>query len=113
MATYDSLTAEQKGIVEAFERNFRGWINTLATGIIQARALDASFDAGGGAGDIIATLDPGERIPNTSGIAGAQTLQTDTDWAALITGLQAYLTTYDTEATRQRIAQAAGPTAGL
>ncbi|RLB62488.1 MAG: hypothetical protein DRH08_12375 [Deltaproteobacteria bacterium] len=113
MATYDSLTAEEKVIVEAFERNFRGWINGLATTLIQARALDAAYDAGGGAGSIVATLDNGEDIPNTSGIAGAQPLEQNTDFAVLIAGLNAFLATYDTVATRQRMAQAAGPTAGL
>ena len=113
MATYDSLSAEDKGIVEAFERDFRGWVNGLATMLVQARALEAAHEAGGGTGSIVATLDPGEDIPNTSGIAGAQPLQQDTDWAALIAGLEAFVTTYDTPATRQRMAQAAGPTAGL
>ena len=113
MATYTSLATEQKEIVEAFERDFRGWINGLATMLIQARALDAHYDAGGGPGSIVATLDNGEAIPNTSGIAGAQALTQNTDFAALVNGLNAFLTTYDTLATRQRIAQAAGPTAGL
>ena len=113
MATYDSLTQEEKEIVEAFERNFRGWVNDLARLLVAARALDAAYDANGGAGSIVSTLDNGEEIPNTSGIAGAQTLVQNTDFSALIAGLNSFLTTYDTAATRQRIAQAAGPTAGL
>jgi len=113
MATYVSLTAEQKGIVEAHERNFRGWFNELARLIVSARALDASYNAGGGSGSILATLDPGEDVPNTGGIAGAQVLDFDTDFTTLVNGQSSFLTTYDTVGIRQAIAKAAGPTAGL
>jgi len=113
MATYASLSEEDKALVGAFERDFRGWFNDLARGIIAARALEAHYIAGGGPGSIIATLDTGEFIPNTGGLNGAQALEQDTDFAALISGMSTFLTTYDTIATRQRIAQAVGPTAGL
>lgn len=113
MGTYASLSDEDKNIVGAWERNLRGWANDLARLLVAARVLQASYNASGGAQSIINTLDTGESIPNTSGIDGALSLINDTDWAALITGLNAFVSTYDTAATRQRIAQAAGPTAGL
>lgn len=113
MTTYANLTQEERDIVEAWERNFRGWVNDLARLMVAARALDASYDAAGATGAIVATLDPGEEIPNTGGLAGALPLQQDTDFAALVTGLNNFLSTYDTAATRQRIAQAVGPTAGI
>lgn len=113
MATYNSLTQEEKDILAAWERNLRGFANgILATGIIQARTLDAARSATGGAQDILDTLDPGEVIPNSSGIAGAQNLDT-AEMATLITGLTNFLSTYDTLGTRQNLAKAAGPTAGL
>jgi len=112
MATYASLSAEDKGIVEPFTNNFRAWVGGLARQVIQARALQASYQANNGTGAILATLDVGEKVPNTGGLPGAQALL-DTDMAALIAGMDAFLTTYDTLGTRKRMAQAAGPLAGL
>ena len=106
------FTPEQELIALPFERNMRGWVNDLARLLVAGRALQASNEATGGMGDIVPTLDPGDVIPNSSGLAGAQPL-TQTDWNALIAGLANFITTYDTLGTRQRIAQAAGPLAGV
>ncbi len=114
MATYASLTTEEKEILAAWERNCRGWVNTaISRSIIEARALKASLDASGGAGDLLDSLDAGEIIPNSSGIAGAHDL-TKEEWAVLRSaGINDYLTAYDTVAVRQVAAKAAGPLAGL
>jgi hypothetical protein len=113
MATYASLSQSEKDTLAAWERNFRGWANgIMATGIIQARALDASHGASGGAGDILATLDANEVVPNSSGIAGALDLDT-VEWTTLVNAFDTFLTTYDTVNVRQHLAKAAGPTAGL
>jgi len=109
MATYDSLTQPEKDLIAVWERNFRGWINgIISKGIVQGRALDAAYDASDGPGTILATLDAGEVIPNSSGIAGAQDLDT-AELATLVAGFNAFLTTYDTLAVRQNAAKAAGP----
>ena len=113
MATYASLTAAEKSIVEAWDRNNRGWLNSLATLLIQARALKASADASGGAGEILATLDAGEIVPNSGGIAGAQDLTKEVIAALRTAGLDDFVTKYDTATIREYIAKAAGPTAGL
>ena len=113
MVTYDSLTDDQKQILSAWEANTRAWISSIiGKGVSQGRVLDAAHDASDGAGDILALLDPGEVIPNSSGLAGAQDLDT-AEWATLIIGLKAFLTDYDTAAVRQNVAKAGGPTAGL
>ena len=113
MATYASLSQASKDILAAWERNFRGWINNnISRGIIQARALKASLDAGGGAGDILDSLNAGEIVPNSGGIAGAQNL-TKAEWTTLRTALNTFLTTYDTVGTRALAAKAAGPLAGV
>lgn len=113
MATYASLSQSDKDVLAAWERNMRGFANgILASGIIQARALDAHRTTSGGPQDILNTLDPGEVIPNSSGLAGALDLDT-TEMATLINGLTNFLTSYDTLAVRQNLAKAAGPTAGL
>ena len=113
MATYASLTQEQKDILSAWERNTRGWFNGLSRQITEARALKASLDASGGAGVILDSLDIGEIIPNSSGIAGAHDL-TKENWALLRSaGINAFLTEYDTTQVREVLAKANGPTAGL
>ena len=114
MGLYVDLSQSDKDLLAAWERNDRGWLNGLISrGIVEARALKASLDASGGAGDILDSLDAGEVVPNSSGIAGAQPL-TKEEWLTLRnTGLADYLTTYDTVAVRELLAKAAGPTAGL
>lgn len=113
MALYNDLTDEQKGIVSAWERNQRAWFNSLARLLKEARTLQAAIDASNGVRSIVASLDPSEEVPNSSGIAGAHDL-TKSEWNSLITaGLDDFLVTYDTPAFRQLLAKAAGPTAGL
>jgi len=110
MATYASLTDAEKTLVQAWNRDFRGWVNSLATLLIQGRVVDDHYDAV--AGPIIATLDPGEVIPNTGGLAGAADMDT-AETATLVGGINSFRTTYDTTAVRALMAKAAGPTAGL
>lgn len=114
MGLYVDLSQSDKDILAAFERNDRGWLNgIISRGIIEARALKAALDASGGAGDILDSLDAGEVVPDSSGIAGTQPL-TKEQWLILrTTGLADFLTTYDTLAVRELLAKAAGPTAGL
>ncbi len=112
MATYTSLSEEDRTILREFTNQFRGWVNDLAKQLIAARALQASYNAGGGSGSIIAALDAGQEIPNEGGLGGALPL-TDDDYAALITGLNTFVATYDTASTRARMAQAAGPLSGI
>ncbi len=112
MATYDSLSQEDKDILGAWERNTRGWFNTAASLLQQARALQSALDASGGPRDLITSLDNGEEVPNSSGIAGAHPL-TKQEWAQLVAVFDGYLTDMDTTAVRQLIAKASGPLAGL
>jgi hypothetical protein len=112
MATYASLTQEQKDVLAAWERNTRGWFNTIARSLMEARALQAALDASGGPREIVTSLDVGEEVPNSSGIAGAQNL-TKQELAALVALIDGFITDFDVDAVRQNIAKAAGPTAGL
>ncbi len=91
----------------------RGWVNNnISRGTIQARALKASMDAGGGAGDILDSLNAGEVVPNSGGIKGAQNL-TKEEWLVLRNAMNAFLTSYDTDVVREHAAKAAGPLAGV
>jgi hypothetical protein len=113
MATYDSLTPEQKQLLAVWERNTRGWANSLSRLLAEARALDAALQASNGPGAILDTLDPAEVVPNSGNIAGAQNLS-KLEWDTLRNaGLQDFLLAYDTPAVRRVLAKAAGPTAGL
>jgi len=113
MVTYASLSQVDKDLLAAWEAQTRAWVNGLSRLIVEARALKASLDASGGAGDILDSLDAGEVVPNSGGLRGAQAL-TKEEWATLRTaGLADYLTKYDTTVVREIAAKAAGPTAGL
>ena len=112
MATYQSLTDEQKAILAAWERNARGWTNSLARLLIEAKQLIAAADATGGPRDIVTSLDPGEVVPNSSGLAGAHDL-TKQELAEVVALLDEVIANNDNDPDRQLMAQAAGPTAGL
>ena len=71
MATYESLTTEEKQKIAQAERWLRGAMSSLV-----AYADDADFNLKeqywlSEVKPIVDTLDPGEIIPNTSGLAGA------------------------------------------
>ena len=71
MATYASLTQAEKNTIAQAERWMRGAISSLV-----AYADTADFNMKeqywlGEVKPIVDTLDPGEVIPNTSGLAGA------------------------------------------
>ena len=112
MGLYVDLTDEEKSVIEAWERNMRGFVNGLARNLNEARALQAAADASGGPREIVTGLDAGQEIPNSSGIAGAQDM-TKQEWAAIVGILDAFITAHDTATVRQNFAKAAGPTAGL
>lgn len=114
MGLYANLSQEDKEKLAVWERNLRGWINNnISRGVVQARALKASLDASNGAGEILDSLNAGEVVPNSSGIAGAHDM-TKEEWATLRSaGLNTFLTSYDTLSVRELAAKAAGPTAGL
>jgi len=110
---YNDLPQEDKDLLAAWERNTRGWLNSLARLLAEARALDAALEASNGPGAVLDGLDAGQVVPNSSGIAGAQNL-TKEEWATMRqAGLQDFLLAYDTDAVRRVLAKAAGPTAGL
>jgi len=113
MGTYANLSQSDKNILNAWDRDFRGWINNnISRGIIQARALKAALDASNGAGDILDGLNAGQVVPNTGGIAGVQNL-TKEEMATGIAAMNTFLTNYDTVVVRAFAAKAAGPQAGV
>lgn len=112
MGLYVDLLPEEKAILEAWERNTRAGLNTVARLVNELRTLQAAADASGGPRSIVQGLDAGQEIPNTSGLAGAHNL-TKAEWASLLQIVDDFLTANDTVAVRQLLTKAAGPTAGL
>ncbi len=72
MATWASLTTEQKATVESFVNAIRGATTTFAGLTKQGQVIGAAWN--GGVSTIVQSLDAGEVIPNTSGLDGAQSV---------------------------------------
>jgi len=72
MATYASLTQEQKDIVQAYVNFARAWAGEQARTNNHGEAANDDWNAQ--INTIVGSLDTGEVIPNTSGLAGAASL---------------------------------------
>ena len=112
MGLYADLTQQDRDLLAAWERNVRGWVNTYARSLIEARVLVAAADATGGPRSIVSSLTAGEVIPNSSGISGAHDL-TKQELAGLVAFLDEVIANSDNDADQQLMTQASGPTAGL
>jgi NADP-dependent 3-hydroxy acid dehydrogenase YdfG len=107
MATYVSLTQEQKDQLHALLTQARAFAGTLARDMQDAQVLDDSWDATISA--IVTTLDPGEIIPNESGLAGASPITKEEFEQMMNTNIPNLLATYNTAGARQLYAKYAGP----
>lgn len=112
MATYASLTVEQKSILADFSNLVRAWTGEQARTNNHADAINSSYNAQVSA--ILGLVDSGEVIPNASGLAGAASL-TQAETVTLVSHLQNILTDmsshvagFNTDALRQTWAKAAG-----
>jgi len=107
MATYDSLTAEQKDILGALTTQTRAFAGEFAR--INSRAEVLVDDWNGQVAAIVATLDAGEIIPNLSGLRGAANVTKEEVTTLLGTSLVNLLATYNTAGARQLYVKLAGP----
>jgi hypothetical protein len=105
MATYDSLSVEQKTLVQNFMAMLRSWAGEQARTNNHGDATNTGYLAE--AEDIIALLDAGAIIPNESGLDGAAGLSKE-DVLAIVQHFQFILANYNTSALRQIWARAAG-----
>jgi len=106
MAAYAELTNEQRDVLQ-------NWINNLrAVAGEQARvnnhwdAINTQYVSQISA--ILAELDDNAIIPNTSGLAGAQSLDVDAEAVSIMSHGQGILTNYNTSGHRLLWAKAAG-----
>lgn len=112
MGLYADLTDEQKAITRESTNQLRALLGEFARLIITSKALQIAIDAPDGLRDIVTALDNTEVVPNESGLAGAHSL-TRAEMAAAVALMDLYVTTFDTTANRELMAQARGVLAGL
>jgi hypothetical protein len=106
MATYDELTANQKGVLNAFVTGIRGLVGGQARQNNHGDALKDDYIAQVSA--ILSSLNTAEIIPNASGLAGAADL-TKEQILELIGHVQGILADYNTSEHRQAWVIACGP----
>lgn len=105
MATYDSLTLEQKNLLQAFLNNVRAWAGEQARANNHGDVHNTDYNAQASA--IIASLNAAEVIPNTSGLSGAASIVKE-DLVSVVAHIQGVLTSYNTGPHRQLWTKMAG-----
>ena len=106
MATYASLAETEKDIIDTHARVVRGFASELAKLAQKGVTIDDNWDSQVSA--IIATLDPGEVLPDTGGLAGAADI-THEELTSIMGSINTLLATYNTNAARQLYVKLAGP----
>lgn len=94
MATWANLTQEQRDVYTTFERDLRAAHGALARLINTFNRLNTTYNAQ--ILGILTDLDDNTIVPNTSGLAGAASLDSDAEMVALVSHWQSLLTTFDT-----------------
>lgn len=102
---YDDLTTEEKNLVSEHTKQLRAFAGDTTSCLQKGQVLEDLFASATNA--IIATLDAGALIPNTSNLAGAQSL-TKEELQAMVTDVSAALTDFNTQTKRELRAKASG-----
>jgi hypothetical protein len=106
MATWEELTAEQRDIYTTWERQLRAVAGEQARVNNHWAALNEMYNAQVQA--VLVALDDNSIVPNTSGLAGAQSLDSDAEAVAIMAHGQGILANYNTQGHRQLWTKAAG-----
>jgi hypothetical protein len=106
MATWAELTQEQRDVYQAWERNLRAVAGEQARVNNHWDVINTVYNAQILA--ILADLDDNTVVPNSSGLGGAQALDSDAEAVTIMSHGQGILTNYNTTAHRQLWAKAAG-----
>ncbi len=106
MATWAELTQEQKNIYLVFENNLRAAMGGVQRIMNTMEALDTTYNAQILA--ILTDLDDNTIVPKNSGLAGAASLDSDSEMVTLVSHLQGMLTTYNTSGHKNLRDKAAG-----
>jgi len=105
MATYETLSAEDQATLAEATKHLRAVSGQTAKQLTAASVVSSMFTVGADA--VLAQLDPGAVVPNTSGLGGAQPL-TKEEIEALVASARGALTLLDTQAQRDARVKAAG-----
>lgn len=112
MATYASLTTEQKNILQDMVNLCRAWAGEQARVNNHADAINTTYNAQ--VVTILSSLDAGEVVPNTSGLRGAASLTKEevttlvSHIQNMLTGMGTHTSGFNTKTLRQVWAKAAG-----
>ena len=103
MATYAELSAEDRAIVDNTVNMIRASAGEMARAWNRLKAIADDSNATA----LVTSIDAGETIPNTSGLAGADDM-TRSELVAVWTVLNGIRTTNDTAPNRAAFSKAAG-----
>lgn len=103
MATYDSLSEMDKSVVQSTTQLIRSACGSIARDFNLMKAIADDQNAI----DLILSIDPGEMIPNESGLDGADDL-TRAELVSIWNEITAMKAAYDTPANREDWSKAAG-----
>lgn len=106
MATWANLTQEQRDVYSVFEHDLRSLAGETQRLFNKYASMKSRFDeqmAG-----ILVALDDNTVVPNSSGLAGASSLDSDADMVAVYNDFTGMLTTYNTAGKQQKRAKACG-----
>lgn len=106
MAAWAELTQEQRDIYSTFEKDLRALSGEFQRWANKAEALNTRYNAQMQA--ILVALDDGTIVPNSSGLAGSSSLNSDADMVSLVSYIQGTLTSYNTAGHKEKRAMAAG-----
>jgi len=106
MAAWNELSQEQRDTWQAWERQMRAWHGVLHRLIEDGNAIKSVYDAQISA--ILVDLDDNTIVPNSSGLAGSSSLDSDAEAVSLQSHINTLLTTLDTVGHQQLRAKAAG-----
>ena len=112
MATYASLTTEQKNILQDHTNLLRAWAGEQARTNNHGGAIDSAYNAH--VVTILSSLDTGEVIPQTSGLAGSASLTKEevttltSHVQNMLTDMSTHTSGFNTATLRQVWAKATG-----
>lgn len=98
MASYTELTSEQQELLQAFLNFARAWVGEQARAFNHADVAKDAYTSQ--IASIMAQLDAGSVLPNSSGLDGAQSI-TKEELGAVVTAINGMLTSYNTTAIRE------------
>lgn len=106
MATWEELTPEQRDVYTTWERELRALAGEMYRLTDKLVAINTMYS--GQIAAILVDLNDNTIVPNTSGLAGSQSLDSDAEAVTVQAHFQAYLTEFDDVGHRQLWTKAAG-----